>query len=172
VSGRRGPLTGSTYGKTAAGKALRTVRPAPRAVEAPPAHLGVVGSAIWRDLWQSMPILSPKIDGHSVTRYCEAADDASRARAEIEARGLLIDEVLADPRGGILATKVVLNPAEQALRRADKVMTELSDRLALSPAARARLGLVVNTAELAGAEAGRILGTMFTPAVIDVEEAE
>lgn len=194
--GTRGPLPNHTYGaktgpkpdpvrqqllhgkRTAkpttkrATKAIVAIRSAATTAPAVPEHFGVVGGAVWRDLWESMPILSPRIDGHSVTRYCEAADDASRARAEVEKRGLIIDEVMADPRGGILGYKATLNPAEAALRRADKVLTELGDRLGLTPAARARLGLTINQAELAGAEAGRILSSMFRSPVIDMEEEQ
>jgi P27 family predicted phage terminase small subunit len=130
----------------------------------------VVGTAIWSDIWQSMPVLSTKADLHSVTRYCEAADDSVRARVEVEKRGLLIDEPMTDPRGGILGLQGRLKPAEAGLRRADKVVTELGDRLGLTPAARARLGLVISQAELAGAEAGRILSSMFVPDVMDIEE--
>jgi P27 family predicted phage terminase small subunit len=189
--GKRGPVSGATYGQkpgpeadperqkrlgrpshtakrpTKALAPLRSVTPKPPSV---PEHLGVVGTAIWNNVWQSMPVLSPRLDLHSVTRYCEAAEDAVRARAEVEKRGLLIDEPMADPRGGILGYKAVLNPAEAALRRADKVVTELGDRLGLTPAARARLGLVISQAELAGAEAGRILSAMFVPAAFDIEE--
>ncbi len=199
VTGKRGPLSGARYGAKGgvpgdperqkrlgrpshtakatakspgrALKALPAVKPTIAAHSAPPAHLGVVGAAVWRDLWDSMPILSPRIDAHSVTRYCEASDDAARARAEVEQRGLVIDEVIPDPRGGVVGYKAVINPAEAALRRADKVLTELGDRLGLSPAARARLGLVINQAELAGAEANRILGSMFTRPIIEGEEA-
>ena len=200
MTGKRGPVTGATYGKKTGvpadperqerlgrpshtakkpakrvGRALKAV-PAIKCVNpsqpAVPEHLGVFGAAIWAAVWESLPILSPKLDAHSVLRYCEASEDAVRARAEIENRGLVIDEVIADPRGGVLGHRAVLNPAEQSLRRADKVVTELGDRLGLTPAARARLGLVVNQAELARAEAGRILGSMFRPPVIEAEEDE
>ncbi len=192
--GKRGPLEGHTYGNKTGpkadsartkrvdkptspakrpGRAVKALPPvvrAPGAVEAPPAHLGVVGAAVWRDLWASMPIFSPRIDGHSVTRYCEAADDAAAARAEVDKRGLILDEVIPDPRGGVVGHRAVINPAEMALRRADKVLTELGDRLGLNPAARARLGLVINQAELASAEANRILGSIFTAHVIEEGE--
>jgi P27 family predicted phage terminase small subunit len=119
-----------------------------------------------------MPVLNPRLDAHEVCRYCDAAEDAARARAEVDQRGLVFEEVIPDPRGGVAGSRVVLNPAEAALRRADKVLTELGDRLGLTPAARARLGLVINAAELAGVEAERILGSMFRPTAIDVEGDE
>jgi phage terminase small subunit len=64
---------------------------------------------------------------------------------------------------------LVINPAEAALRRADKVLLELGDRLGLSPASRARLGLVINQAALASAEASRLLDNMYQADVIDIE---
>ena len=153
----------------------RPSRLAPRATGAPlavPAHLGAVGSVIWADIWTAAPFLNAELDRHSVLRYCEASEDAVKARAEVDARGLVIEEAISDPRGGIAGHRVVLNPAEAAFRRADKVVTELGDRLGLTPAARARLGLTINQAELAGAEADRILSRMFTIPVIDVEEED
>jgi phage terminase small subunit len=95
--------------------------------------------------------------------------DAVRARAAIDEHGLLISEVVGDARGGALGHRLVINPAEAALRRADKILLELSDRLGLSPAARARLGLVANQAALASAEASRLLDQMFTADVINIE---
>jgi P27 family predicted phage terminase small subunit len=116
-----------------------------------------------------MPVLQPTLDRHIVTRYCEAAEDAIRARVEISRRGLVIDEVIPDPRGGVAGYRPVLNPAEGALRRADRVLTELGDRLGLSPASRARLGLTISQAELAQSEAQRILSGMFRPPAVDAE---
>ena len=121
-----------------------------------PDGLGVVGRSIWNDVWAALPILSPQLDYHAVSQYCAAADDAVRARASLTERGLVIDEVVGDARGGSLGTRATLNPAEAALRRADKVLIELGDRLGLSPAARARLGLVLNQAALASAEASTL----------------
>ena len=191
---KRGPISRSKYGQkpgpkpdperqqrlrnpaTKATKATKLVPKPPTAIKSAtpgpppvPEHLGVVGTAIWDDIWRWLPILSPALDGHSVQRYCEAADDASRARAEIAGRGLVIDEVILDPRGGPGGTRAVLNPAEAALRRADKVLDGLGDRLGLSPASRARLGLVISQTELASAEANRILSGMFVP-YIDEEQ--
>jgi phage terminase small subunit len=98
VTGRRGPISNAK-------RALKVVPPVPPTAftaREPPEHLGTVGAAIWREIWPAMPVLNPAIDAHEVARYCAAADDASRARAEIEKRGLLVDEAIADPRGGIL----------------------------------------------------------------------
>jgi phage terminase small subunit len=58
-----------------------------------------------------------------------------------------------------------------ALKNAEKTMTELSDRLGLSPASRARLGLTISLGALAAAEAGRVLTAMYSPPVIDAEDS-
>ena len=180
MTGKRGPVTGAKYGQPT-GRPRQTL-PANRATkpvaifqsvntDPPPVPdaLGAIGSVIWRDVWAALPILSPRLDHSSVLRYCEAAEDAARARAEVDERGLLIDEPMADPRGGILGYKAVLNPAEMALRRADKVLLELGDRLGLSPASRARLGLVINQAALARRRPGGCLTRCITADVIDIE---
>lgn len=180
MTGKRGPVTGTNYGRTPGPKgdpdrprrATRSVEPLPvHRIDPPPppAELGIVGKAIWRDLWQGLPILSPLIDGFSVQRYCQAADDAAAARAVISERGLVLDEALADPRGGVIGSRAALNPAVMALKNAERTLSELAGTLGLTPASRARLGLTISLAELASAEAGRVLNTMFLPPVIDAK---
>jgi len=163
VTGKRGPITGAKRVLTAVPSVPAVTFSAPD----PPEDLGRVGAAIWRAIWPAMPVLNPVIDAYEVGRYCSAAEDAARARAELGKRGLVLEEVIPDPRGGVAGHRVVVNPAEAALRRADRLLTDLSDRLGLTPAARARLGLTINAAELAGAEADRILGSMFRGAEED-----
>ena len=134
-----------------------------------PDGLGPVGAAVWTDVWEALPILSPKLDHSAVLSFCLTSEEAVRARAAIDEHGLLISEIVGDARGGALGTRWVINPAEQALRRCDKVLLDLSDRLGLSPASRARLGLTLNRAALASAEASRLLDNMFTADVVDIE---
>ena len=116
MTGKRGPVTGTNYGRTPGPKgdpdrprrASKSIVAAPvHRIDPPlpPAELGVVGKAIWKDLWSGLVILSPLIDGHTVRRYCDAADDAAEARAVISERGLVLDEVLADPRGGVIGSR-------------------------------------------------------------------
>jgi P27 family predicted phage terminase small subunit len=194
VTGKRGPVSGNSYGKKPGPEAdperqkrlgrpgSKSKAPAKRArtttgifqavnTDPPPVPdgLGPIGAAVWRDLWQGLPILAPQLDATTVLRYCMASEDAVRARAAIDAHGLVISEVIGDARGGELGHRLVINPAEAALRRCDKVLLELGDRQGLSPASRARLGLVINQAALASAEASRLLDNMFTADVIDIE---
>jgi P27 family predicted phage terminase small subunit len=184
--GKRGPVVGATLGQPRgrpshkaspppAKRAKKTVTKAVAALPSiaatappPPEHLGAVGQATWRSLWEMLPILSPRIDDSLVRQFCEVTEDASRARAAVHDHGLLISEAKANPSGGTIGFKLTLNPAEMALRRTDKTLLDLSDRLGLSPASRARLGLTINRAELAVAEATRVLHSMYTP-VIDAE---
>jgi P27 family predicted phage terminase small subunit len=175
--GKSGPVEGSTYGHPRGQPSQKAPTRLPEPVVALPSiipdpleHLGSTGRAIWADLWPSLPVLSPRIDRHSVTRYCEAADDSAAARLEISAHGVVLHEVLGDAKGGSLGTRAALNPAILALKNSERTMTELADRLGLSPASRARLGLTISLGALAAAEAGRVLGTMYSPAVIDAEE--
>jgi P27 family predicted phage terminase small subunit len=175
--GKNGPLEGSTFGHPRGRPSQKSPERLPEPVAAipsiipdPPEHLGPTGRAIWADLWPSLPVLSPRIDRHSVERYCEAADDAAAARLEISARGVVLDEVLGDAKGGSLGTRAALNPAVLALKNSERTMTELADRLGLSPASRARLGLTISLGALAAAEAGRVLGTMYSP--VDVVDTK
>ena len=73
-----------------------------------------------------------------MSQYCSVADDAAAARAD-SARGVVLDEVIGDARGGSLGTRASLNPAVVALKNSEKTLVELGDRLSLSPASRARL---------------------------------
>ena len=141
--GNRGRLPGSTYGNPggrtrAKTPALLPVQSLEVVIPPPPDHLSEPGAEIWSIIHEHMPALQSSLDSHTVQRYCEAAEDLVRARAEIEHRGLLLEEPIVSPRGDVVGTRVVLNPAEAALRRADKVLDGLCDRLGLSPQARER----------------------------------
>ena len=71
----------------------------------------------------------------------------------------------------MVGTKYVLNPAEAALRRADKALDALADRLGLSPTARARLGVEISQTQLAQANADRVMAGLFqtaSPTLLDL----
>lgn len=193
MTGKRGPVSGNSYGQKSGPEAnperqKRLGRPGSKAkvpakrarttteifqavnTDPPPVPdaLGPIGAAVWRDLWQGLPILAPQLDATTVLRYCQVSEDVVRAREAIDEHGLLISEIVGDARGGALGTRWVINPAEQALRRCDKILLDLSDRLGLSPASRARLGLTLNQAALASAEASRLLDNMYQADVVDI----
>ena len=185
MTGARGPLTGSKHGNKPGpkpdperqkllGNAPRPSRRQPSTSTAmmpshlpvPPApdHFGPVGLTIWTEIHRSMPILHRDLDRHTVTRYCDIAVDAIRARDAVELLGLLIEQPIVSPSGSVVGTKYVLNPAEAALRRADKALDSLADRLGLSPTARARLGVEISQTQLAQANADRVLAGLFQTA--------
>lgn len=142
------------------------VVPIGSSVPAPPSHLGVDGLAVWLDVWSGLPRAAahPKLDRLSVTRLAEAVDDRKRARAALIEHGTLLEEPIVSPKGDVVGTRLVPNPAEAMLRRADKAIDELSDRLGLSPAARARLGLAISRAALAGGDVAELLARARRPA--------
>ena len=68
-------------------------------------------------------------------------DDMAQARAEIERDGLTLRQPVVSPRGEVIGERTVINPAEGALRRAQRRLEALLTQLALTPTARRRLGL-------------------------------
>jgi len=163
--GARGPLKGSTYGrrpKTAElvptdAALLLVAQPDPP--PPPPTSLGELGRAAWLDVWEGLPVgvLDAKADYLTVARLCEAADDREAARAAVVELGPLLDEPIVTPKGDVVGTRKVANPAAEMVRKLDKVIDDASDRLGLSPAARARLGLTISRARLAQADAATLL---------------
>ena len=107
-------------------------------VPPPPDHFGPVGVTIWTEIHRSMPILHRDLDRHTVTRYCDIAVDAIRARDAVELLGLLIEQPIVSPSGSVVGTKYVLNPAEAALSGADKALDTLAARPGLEPSAPVR----------------------------------
>jgi len=103
VTGKRGPVTGSLHGKKPGPEAdperqKRLGRPGSKAKvpakrarttteifqavntdpPAPPDGLGPIGAAVWTDVWEALPILSPKLDHSAVLSFCLASEDAVR----------------------------------------------------------------------------------------------
>ena len=118
MTGKRGPVTGALYGQKSGPQAdpdrqKRMGRPGSKAkvpakrarttteifqainTDPPPVPdgLGPVGAAVWTDVWEALPILSPKLDHSAVLSFCLVSEDAVRARAAIDEHGLLISEV-------------------------------------------------------------------------------
>ena len=130
MTGKRGPVTGALYGQKSGPQAdpdrqKRMGRPGSKAkvpakrarttteifqainTDPPPVPdgLGPVGAAVWTDVWEALPILSPKLDHSAVLSFCLVSEDAVRARAAIDEHGLLISED-GDARGGTCGHKV------------------------------------------------------------------
>jgi hypothetical protein len=106
------------------------------------------------------PLLLPDLDGIQVHRLAQLCDERDATMGELD-RGVLLEEPLVDPRGGIVGMKVVPNPAAAMLRALDKELDALADRLGLVPAARARLGLTLTSAERQAAELHQLMDSRF-----------
>jgi phage terminase small subunit len=106
------------------------------------------------------PLLLPDLDAIAVTRFAELVDEREAIRAELS-RGYLLIEPIVSPIGEVVGERVVLNPAVPALRQLDRQLDALADRLAIVPAARAKLGLTLTTAERQAAEVDAVLANRY-----------
>ena len=170
--GARGPLVGSTYGRKPGRKpkadstalvAIPTFLAAPdEPPPDPPENLGELGRRVWLDVWEGLPssVLEARVDFLTVHRLCEAAEDRSAARAAVADLGPLLTEPIVTPKGDVVGTRQVANPAVEMVRKLDRVIDNASDRLGLSPAARARLGLTIARGRLANADAATLIAGM------------
>jgi Phage terminase, small subunit len=173
--GRRGPNVGSTHGlptgrprKDGTSTAVVAV-PVPGQIDAVnyvpdvPDGLSEAAGAFWCDIWRSYPagVLSPDIDGPSVARLCRLLDERDRWAVALDAHGLLLEEPIQNAKGDVVGTRLVSNSAAKELRAVDKQIDALSDRIGTTPAARARLGLVISTARTQQATAERIIANKF-----------
>lgn len=179
--GHRGPTPGAKYGRKPGpkpnpersallGAPNRQLAPS-RAVELlpssgpapdPPAHLGEIGRRAWLGVWDGfgVSVLNGSLDYSTVQRFAEAMEERETYRTELARLGPTMVEPIVSPRGDVVGERIVLNPVEAALRRVNKELDAASDRLGLSPTARARLGLVVSQAQLAAGEAAGLLSHM------------
>jgi P27 family predicted phage terminase small subunit len=180
--GTRGPIPGA-IGTTPGpkpdpdrlarlGKAPRKPRPRATAVEViptnrptpdRPAHLQKLGRQVWADVWDRFggSVLDPQLDLLVVRRLCELADLRAVAHAVL-LKSPLLEEPIVSPSGAVVGTRVVANPMAAVMRAYDKEIDALSDRIGASPAARARLGLVVSRTAQAQADAQSILAHMYS----------
>jgi P27 family predicted phage terminase small subunit len=127
-----------------------------------PVHLTDLGQQVWEDVWSGLPgpVANVQLDRLTVLRVCEAAEDRAAARKVLTDLGPLLEEPIVTPRGDVVGTRQVANPAAEMLRKLDRELDGMSDRLGMSPAARARLGLTISKAALAGADASSLLARL------------
>lgn len=166
--GRRGPLPGVAAARSALPVAARRLevgattdgdpRPIPRA----PSGLGKAGRAAWKAAHEGMPVRLD-VDGLTVERFARLIDEREAVAAEM-GRGILLEEPIVTPKGDVVGTRMVANPAAAMLRALDKALDALIDRLALVPAARARLGLVMTSAERNTVETEALLAAKWKDA--------
>jgi P27 family predicted phage terminase small subunit len=131
---------------------------------ATPEGLSDAGAAVWRDVWGAAVldgVLSAELDAPAVERYCSLLDERTRWAAQLDQHGPLLERPVQSARGELLGMELYANPAVKELRSIDRALDQLSDRLAGSPAARARLGLVLNSARQNQANAERIISAKF-----------
>lgn len=145
--GSRGPVRG-TGGRPLGGRApsspvvLPTLLPSrPAEPPDPPAGLREAGLALWESVWQSIPWVTEGEHGAVVAELCRVHDEIDLYRRELEERGPLLAEPILSPQGFVAGEKMVPNPCEAMLRRADATAERLWAALGLTPAAKLRLGL-------------------------------
>ncbi len=156
----RGPITGTlhtlpvrTRSEPSEVPETRTPPPAPDGLEDP-------GKAAWVAVMSGAPLLLPDLDAVTVERFCRVVDERTTVAVELN-RGVLLEEPIVSPSGQVVGTRVVPNPAAAMLRSLDKQLDALCDRLGLVPAARARLGLTLTSAEKQRAEVNALMGNKF-----------
>lgn len=157
--GRRGPLRGSAHRLPTAGGRVRPPAEVVEASKPPPVprHLGPAARKVWRTVMATMPLSLPELDALSVSRFAELVEERDQVMAAWREHGPLLEEPIVSPKGDVVGTRYVPNPAAQMLRQLDRQLDALADRLALTPAARGRLGLVLTSAERQAAEVDRVM---------------
>lgn len=137
----------------------------PRKAPAPPKALSSKGRAAWRTVMAHAPVLLPDLDAVTVERFCRLVDEREATAAEL-ARGVLLSEPIISPTGRVEGERFVANPAAAMLRALDKELDALADRLAIVPAARAKLGLTLTAAERHALEIRAVLDGRFRKEVV------
>lgn len=144
--GQRGPLPRSaakaarlgrpSHGARKGDLVVRPASPPPAA----PTRLGAGGLAAWEQAFRSASWLNA---GHlaMVEDLARLRDDVELYRKAMTDHGALLGEPIVSPKGDVVGTRFVANPAEAMLRRALKAILELQTALGLTPMAKARLGL-------------------------------
>ncbi|MHB8330426.1 MAG: P27 family phage terminase small subunit [Acidimicrobiales bacterium] len=151
MTGARGPISGradperqrrlGNPGKRSLEpvKATTATFPPRWAVPPVPADLGVSGVALWRTIWAGASWLSV-LDEPAVERFVRLHGERT-TYAEIVAAVPVQEVPIVTPTGAVVGARLEPNPAEAALRRADKAIDSLSAALGLTPASRARLAV-------------------------------
>jgi P27 family predicted phage terminase small subunit len=160
MTASRGPMAGHLHALPSRTRAKSAEIVEPRKAPAPPKALGAPGRAAWRAVMENAPLLLPDLDAVTVTRFCDLIDERATVSVELK-RGVLLEEPIVSPSGKVVGTRIVPNPASAMLRALDKQLDALADRLGLVPAARARLGLTLTTAERQALEVADLLDTRF-----------
>ena len=148
--GERGPVGRSSdvaerLGKPSHGPraAAVTVLPGGRLpLPGPPQGLSEGAAVIWCEVREGSPWLTGA-DRAAVLELTRLCDDLVVYRAAVREHGPLLTEVIADPRGGVIGTRMVANPAVAMVLKTESAIGALRTSLGLSPQSRARLGLTL-----------------------------
>ena len=176
MMGDRGPLAHNAYGlrpgprrkpantgavRPVAGSAVEVMTSASNLAPLPaPEGLSPLGVVTWDALIVAIPGRHDILDAPTVARYAELTAERGVWAEQLVEHGHLLEEVIVSPRGDVVGTRRVVNPAVGELRRIDRALDTLGDRLGLSPAARGRLGLVVSQAEQALATSASLVARL------------
>ena len=139
IRGSRGPIPGTAHKLPAARRSAVSEVPEPRTPPPAPKGLGAPGARAWQAVMAWTPLLLPELDAVSAERFCSLVDERATISAEL-ARGVVLEEPIVTPKGDVVGTRVVANPAAAMLRQIDKALDALADRLGLVPAARSPHG--------------------------------
>lgn len=103
----------------------------------PPDWMGDEGKALWNKLIVASDLLLKELDAEALTLTCSAYDAAVRSAKELAEKGPLVE----GDRG------LVKNPAAQILRDSSQSFRAWCTEFGLTPAARKKLGLVLDDPE-------------------------
>lgn len=134
--------------------------PAPR----PPGGLGTFARTRWDAFWSS-PIsaaVDREADMGRLVRWAWAWDELVRARSAFR-RARMVDGSKGQP---------VLNPLEAYIQHLQAEIAGAEQQFGMTPASRARLGLVVGQARLTAEQLNEVLGRKRPPRPGDAEPEE
>lgn len=104
----------------------------PELLDAPPDHLGPLGTEVWRRALTLGSAWIGATDRQLLTRYCEALDDREHLRAYVAEHGLTVTGS---------QDQEVLSPHYKALSGVEALLLRMESLLGFTPADRSRIGV-------------------------------
>ena len=145
MAGRRPKPTALEKAQGNPGKRkLNEREPRPAAAELrPPAFLTADAVEEWNRVAPMLARLKvlTEADRLGLGHLCMQAAHALEANGEIADRGILVEEDQFDKQGGVIGTKLKLNPAYRAQADAVKQLRQLLIEFGMTPAARSKVRL-------------------------------
>ncbi|HUY24074.1 MAG TPA: P27 family phage terminase small subunit [Candidatus Saccharimonadales bacterium] len=108
----------------------------------PPEGLGEAAAITWREVKAGAPWLAAA-DRSTVQELVEREQDLEVCREALRRHGALLEEIVVSPRGDVVGTKLVANPAAAQVVKLQATILQLRAALGLTPIARVRMGLQV-----------------------------